>query len=229
MASAYAGAAGRRGVCGWHAGRAASYQLALWRSARAPRSPRSKPLQIFDLMLGHDLKNVRYRNFSVQGSVQIERSVAGYPVQESEMAYIVLVEDDKDVAEVLCEALRADGHRCFVIRTKAGADRFFRRVRPDLVVMDCLLIGGDGLRLARQLAAQTDVPVIVTSSDSARAEEAEQAGLPCFQKPFRLSELAAAISRLLTKKGSAAGSNMLARHSGRAADRADRDARASRG
>lgn len=33
------------------------------------------------------------------------------------MAYIVLVEDSKDVAEVLCKALRAEGHRCFVIRT----------------------------------------------------------------------------------------------------------------
>ena len=62
------------------------------------------------------------------------------------MAYIVLVEDNRDVAEVLYDALREEGHRCFVIRTKAGAERFFRRVRPDLVVMDCLLIGGDGLK-----------------------------------------------------------------------------------
>ena len=31
------------------------------------------------------------------------------------MAYIVVVEDNKDVAEVVCEALRAEGHRCFVI------------------------------------------------------------------------------------------------------------------
>jgi CheY-like chemotaxis protein len=114
-------------------------------------------------------------------SFEIGRPVAGYPVQESEMAYIVLVEDSKAVADVLCEALRAEGHRCFVIRTKAGAERFFRRVRPDLVVMDCLLIGGDGLKLARELALQTDVPVIVTSGDITRAEEAEQAGLLCFQ------------------------------------------------
>ncbi|MBV8935751.1 MAG: response regulator [Alphaproteobacteria bacterium] len=143
------------------------------------------------------------------------------------MAYIVLVEDDKDVAGVLCEALRADGHRCFVIRTKTGAERFFHRVRPDLVVMDCLLIGGDGLKLARELALRTDVPVIVTSGDSVRAEEAEQAGLPCFQKPFRLCELAAAVWSLLAQKESAAGSNT--RHSGRAADRTDGDAPASPG
>jgi DNA-binding response OmpR family regulator len=125
------------------------------------------------------------------------------------MAYIVLVEDNKDVAEVVCEALRAEGHRCFVIRSKAGAERFFRRVRPDLVVLDCLLVGGDGLELAQQMASEAKVPVIVTSGDIRRAEQAVEAGLVCFQKPFRLSDLAAAVSRLLAgKDGSAESSNI---------------------
>jgi two-component system response regulator MtrA len=118
------------------------------------------------------------------------------------MAYIVLVEDNRDVAEVVYDALRAEGHRCFVIRTKAGAERFFRRVRPDLVVMDCLLIGGDGLKLAQELASRAGVPVIVTSGDMVRAEQAIQAGFVCFQKPFRLCDLAAAISGLLAGKNS---------------------------
>jgi hypothetical protein len=52
------------------------------------------------------------------------------------MAYIVLVEDNQDVAEVVGDPLRAEGHCCFVIRSKAGAERFLRRVRPDLVVLD---------------------------------------------------------------------------------------------
>jgi two-component system response regulator MtrA len=121
------------------------------------------------------------------------------------MAYIVLVEDNKDVAEVVCDALRAEGHRCFVIRSKAGAERFFRRVRPDLVVVDCLLVGGDGLELAQQMASEANVPVIVTSGDVGRAEQAMEAGLVCFQKPFRLSELAAAVSRLLAGKGGFGG------------------------
>jgi CheY-like chemotaxis protein len=55
---------------------------------------------------------------------------------------------------VVCDALRAEGHRCFVIRSKAGAERFLRRVCPDLVVLDCLLVGGDGLQLAQQLALE---------------------------------------------------------------------------
>ena len=119
------------------------------------------------------------------------------------MAYIVLVEDNQDVAEVVCDALRAEGHRCFVIRSKAVAERFLRRVRPDLVVLDCLLVGGDGLQLAQQLALEAEVPVIVTSGDIDKAEQAAEAGLVCCQKPFRLSDLVAAISRLLAGEGGA--------------------------
>ena len=143
------------------------------------------------------------------------------------MAYIVLVEDNKDVAEVVCDALRAEGHRCFVIRSKAGAERFFRRVRPDLVVLDCLLIGGDGLQLAQQLASEANVPVIVTSGDIEKAEQAVKTGLLCFQKPFRLSDLAAAVSRLLAGKGGAAEFSIPPRLSGRQRDRAPRGGRAN--
>jgi two-component system response regulator MtrA len=121
------------------------------------------------------------------------------------VAYIVVLEAHKDVADVLCDALRSKGHRCFVIRSRAAAERFFRRIRPDLVVVDCLLIGGDGFQLAGRLASQAKVPVIVTSGDADRADEAEQAGFVCFRKPFRLAELVAAVSRLLADNEEAGG------------------------
>ena len=113
------------------------------------------------------------------------------------MAYIVLLEDYKEVAEVMRDALRSEGHRCLVIRSRRSAERFLGRVRPDLVIVDCLLIGGDGLELAGQLASNANIPVIVTSGDEDRAAEAERAGFPCLRKPFSLAELVAAVSMLL--------------------------------
>ena len=115
------------------------------------------------------------------------------------MTYIVLLEDDKDVAEVMCDALRSEGHRCFVIRSRRTAERFLSRVRPDLVIVDCLLVGGDGLELAGQFASETSVPVIVTSGDETRADEAERAGFTCLRKPFSLRELVATVSLLLVR------------------------------
>jgi two-component system OmpR family response regulator len=115
------------------------------------------------------------------------------------VAYIVLLEDYKEVAGIMCDALRSEGHRCFVIRSRPSAERFLSRVRPDLVIVDCLLIGGDGLQLAGQLASNTNVPIIVTSGDKDRAAEAERAGFPCLRKPFRLADLVAAVSMLLAR------------------------------
>jgi DNA-binding response OmpR family regulator len=113
------------------------------------------------------------------------------------VAYIVLLEDYQEVAEVMYDALRSEGHRCFVIRSRRVAERFLSRVRPDLVVVDCLLIGGDGLELAGRLASNANVPVIVVSGDEDRAAEAERAGFRCLRKPFRMAELVAAVSLLL--------------------------------
>jgi DNA-binding response OmpR family regulator len=113
------------------------------------------------------------------------------------VAYIVLLEDYEEVAEIMCDALRCEGHRCFVIRSQRSAERFLSRVRPDLVIVDCLLIGGDGLEVAAQLACKANIPVIVTSGDEDRAAEAERAGFPCLRKPFRLVDLVAAVSMLL--------------------------------
>ena len=114
------------------------------------------------------------------------------------MAYIVLLEDYKEVAEIMCDALRSEGHRCFVIRSRRVAEHFLSRVRPDLMVVDCLLIGGDGLELAGRLASTANVPVIIISGDEDRAAEAERAGFRCLRKPFRMAELVAAVSILLT-------------------------------
>jgi DNA-binding response OmpR family regulator len=67
------------------------------------------------------------------------------------------------------------------------------------VIVDCLLIGGDGLELAAQLAFKANVPVVVTSGDEDRAAEAERAGFLCLRKPFRMAELVTAVSMLLAR------------------------------
>jgi CheY-like chemotaxis protein len=125
----------------------------------------------------------------------------------SAVAYIVLLEDYKEVAEVMCDALRSEGHRCFVIRSKRVAERFLSRVRPDLVVVDCLLVGGDGLELAEQLASVANIPLIIISGDEDRAAEGERAGFLCLRKPFRMAELVAAVSILLTGNDQTGTSN----------------------
>lgn len=101
------------------------------------------------------------------------------------VTYVLILEDD---AELLCEVLGEAGHRCFVLWTRATAERFLRRVRPDLVIVDYSLVGGSGLQAA-QLAAAAKVPVIVTSGYHDVRERVEALGFIFLPKPFRVPAL----------------------------------------
>jgi DNA-binding response OmpR family regulator len=100
----------------------------------------------------------------------------------------LILEDDPAVARVLSDGLREAGYRFFVLRKKASAERFLRRVRPDLIIVDYALVGGSGMQAA-QMAAAAKVPVVVMSGHIDVREQVEAFGFIFLQKPFRIAEL----------------------------------------
>jgi DNA-binding response OmpR family regulator len=112
------------------------------------------------------------------------------------VAYILIIEDEQAVAELLCRIFGMRGDRCFVIRSKASAEHFLRHARPDLAVVDYQLIGGVGLQAAR-IASKMRVPVIVTSGHHNVFEQVGEAGFTYLQKPFTPPQLLALAARLL--------------------------------
>jgi DNA-binding response OmpR family regulator len=113
--------------------------------------------------------------------------------------YIVIIEDYEPLSRMLCEVFRRKGNRCFTIRSKTSAEQFLRRVRPDLVVLDYQLIGGVGLEAA-QIAAEKNVPVIVTSGHRNIFERIKKVGYFYLAKPFTISELLDLASVVLGQK-----------------------------
>lgn len=112
--------------------------------------------------------------------------------------YILVLEDLDDIANLLRAELSARGYRCFSLRSRASAERFLNRVRPDLVIVDYGLLGGSGMKAA-QMAAQSDVPVIVMSGYFNVQDEVERLGFCYLQKPFGLSEMLDLVSRLVPR------------------------------
>ena len=110
--------------------------------------------------------------------------------------YVLILEDLDAIANLLRGELSALGYRCFSLRSKASAERFLKRVRPDLVIVDYGLLGGTGITAA-QMAAQSDVPVIVMSGYLDVRDEIELLGFYYVQKPFGLSEMLDLVSRLV--------------------------------
>jgi DNA-binding response OmpR family regulator len=119
-------------------------------------------------------------------------------------AHILVVDDDVDVAKSIEASLRKQ-YQVFVVYTGVEALKEARRHRPDLIVLDVVMPGMDGLETCRQLRtdpALADVPILFLTA-LARPEE-RIAGLRAggddyLTKPFNLEELQLRIKAILRR------------------------------
>ncbi len=122
------------------------------------------------------------------------------------MATILLVEDERELARVIARELESEGYG--VIQAAAGQEalELHARRRPDLVILDWMLPGLDGLEVLRRIRraeeAGAAVPVLMLT---ARREEIDRVvGLEVgaddyLTKPFSMRELIARVRALLRR------------------------------
>jgi DNA-binding response OmpR family regulator len=109
---------------------------------------------------------------------------------------VVYVEDDERLARLTTQYLNTHRVEVHVVGRGDQALPAVLRVRPDVVLLDLMLPGSDGLDVCRQLRSRTDVPIIMVT---ARTEEADRVlGLEggaddYVPKPFQSRELLARI------------------------------------
>ena len=115
------------------------------------------------------------------------------------MAKVALIEDDRDLFELVEHNLRAQGYDVVGQRTAEGALRFLRAAQPDLIVLDVLLPEGDGIEICRQVRADPQLartPVIFLTalgSETDRVIGLEIGGNDYIVKPFSVRELTARV------------------------------------
>jgi DNA-binding response OmpR family regulator len=115
---------------------------------------------------------------------------------------VLVVEDEQTIADAVAARLRAEGFEVEVAGDGPGAVAAAGRVRPDVVVLDVMLPGFDGLEVCRRIQAERPVPVIMLT---ARDDETDLlVGLAVgaddyLTKPFSLRELAARVHALLRR------------------------------
>lgn len=115
---------------------------------------------------------------------------------------VLVVDDEPTVREVVAGYLRRDGHEVSEAGDGPTALALLERERPDLVVLDMMLPGVNGLDILRRIRATGDLPVIMLT---ARAEESDRvAGLELgaddyVVKPFSPRELAARVNGVLRR------------------------------
>ena len=77
------------------------------------------------------------------------------------MTSIMVVEDDQDLAEMLGIVLNGAGYEVDLVSRGDEAMDVFRAQKPDLVLMDVMLPGIDGVEIVRQIRGESMVPIVM--------------------------------------------------------------------
>lgn len=79
---------------------------------------------------------------------------------------ILVIEDEKDIAELVSMGLRGAGYETVLCHDGIVALEAFRRTKPDLVLLDLMLPGADGITLCRMIRAESGVPIVMVTARS---------------------------------------------------------------
>ena len=118
---------------------------------------------------------------------------------------ILIVEDEVTLAEVVRDYLIAEGMRVDLLAEGTGAVEMALEQRHDLVILDLMLPGVDGMTICRELRKTSDVPIIMTT---AKVEEIDrllglELGADDYMcKPYSPRELVARVRAVLRRRPS---------------------------
>jgi DNA-binding response OmpR family regulator len=123
------------------------------------------------------------------------------------MSRVLIIEDDRDIAELVAMYLRQAGHETDMLESGLTALDRARETSPGVIVLDVMLPGRDGWEVCRALRADPATRGILILMLTARADEADRvAGLELgaddyVVKPFSPRELVARVAALLRRAG----------------------------
>jgi len=115
---------------------------------------------------------------------------------------VLIVDDDVALAEMLGLVLRREGFIPSVVTSGSAALAAIRRENPDVVLLDLMLPGRDGVDVCRDLRAESDVPVIMLTarSDTIDIVRGLEVGADDYVvKPFKPAELLARVKARLRR------------------------------
>ena len=118
--------------------------------------------------------------------------------------HILIVDDDSEIRDLLGRYLRKHGYRVDAAADGRAMTRLLETGRFDLVVLDLMLPGEDGLSLCRRLRASSDLPIIMLTAmgeETDRIVGLEMGADDYLPKPFNPRELLARIKAVLRRGG----------------------------
>jgi two-component system phosphate regulon response regulator OmpR len=117
---------------------------------------------------------------------------------------VLIVDDDEKLQKLLKEYLENNGFRVLSLGDGTRVQEAIRKHSPDLVILDIMLPGRDGLEILKEIRRDFDVPVVMLTAkgeDTDRIVGLELGGDDYLAKPFNPRELLARIKAVLRRAG----------------------------
>ena len=119
------------------------------------------------------------------------------------MARVLVVDDDQALSEMLGIVLRAEGYDALFCDDGSKAQRIFKETKPDLVLLDLMLPGIDGIEVCKRIRSESGVPIVMLTArgDTLDVVKGLESGADDYiVKPFKPKELVARIKARLRKE-----------------------------
>ena len=115
---------------------------------------------------------------------------------------LLIVDDEPTITETVEMKMRKEGYSTFTADSAEEGMRLYKRVRPDLILLDIMLPQRSGYDFCRAVRKDSATPIIFMSARSEEADRVrglELGGDDYVTKPFNLNELAARVKAVLRR------------------------------
>ena len=126
----------------------------------------------------------------------------------SDNGHILVVDDQQEICDLVQEYLTGEGYRVSTAHDGPGMRRVLSQAQADLVILDLMLPGEDGLTLARALRSESGIGIIILTGRGETVDRIiglEMGADDYLPKPFHLRELLARVKSVLRRVQSRTG------------------------
>ena len=119
------------------------------------------------------------------------------------MTDILIVEDNKELADLLCDFLRAENYTVSVAQTGEKALSLYERYGARLIVLDIMLPGIDGFAVCRKIREESDTPILIVSARTSKDDKLNGLILGAddyIEKPYDIDIMLAKIAGIFKRR-----------------------------
>lgn len=119
------------------------------------------------------------------------------------MTDILIVEDNKELAELLCDFLRAEDYTVSIAETGEKALQLYEKYGARLVVLDIMLPGMDGFAVCRKIREESNTPILIVSAKTGKEDKLNGLILGAddyIEKPYDIDIMLAKIAGIFKRR-----------------------------